>query len=475
VEALGTRAVRNAIAGKVRRLNGIHAEPGDVAFMPNKYALAAALQAVVNRGGEVLVPDPGYFYSEAVTLAGGRPIRYRLSDDFSLDIDEIRRRTGDRTRAIVVNTPSNPTARVFERSALEELYEFTRDRGIRVLSDEAYEDVIFEGTHFSVGSLEDSPDTVISIFSLSKSFSMTGWRAGYVVAGRGILSLINKYVEHTMSCFPPFIQAAAAYALDNQERLVAPMKGECARRRKIVMDALEGIDGLDVNRIEGTFYAFPRYGLQVGSVKLAEMLLREQRVAVVPGIGFGPSGEGRFRISFCQREEELLRGLEGLRAFFRRSNSGSSSRGRGRESMDSDNIQMDGRGGLRRSVDAFYGCAYLDESIAYRASTLQRPLERAVSAPRGLHVQLHDLWRSARQRHPHGALHIGIAAQRRQECAEEGGAGEHPGLSELSRAQFLGYPGALRRKRADAPVARGLHQRFVVDDEAAFSQPFEGF
>jgi aspartate/methionine/tyrosine aminotransferase len=322
VEALGTRAVRDAIARKVRRLNGIHAEPDDVAFMPNKYALAAALQAVVSRGMEVLVPDPGYFYSEAVTLAGGRPIRYRLSDDFSLDIDEIRRRTGDRTRAIVVNTPSNPTARVFERSALEELYEFARDRGIRVLSDEAYEDVIFEGTHFSMGSLEDSPDTVISVFSLSKSFSMTGWRAGYVVASRGILSLIKKYVEHTMSCFPPFIQAAAAYALDNQERLVAPMKDECARRRKIVVEALEGIDGLEVNRIEGTFYAFPKYGLQVGSVKLAEMLLREQRVAVVPGIGFGPSGEGRFRISFCQREEELLRGLEGLRAFFRQHGSG---------------------------------------------------------------------------------------------------------------------------------------------------------
>ena len=93
-----------------------------------------------------------------------------------------------------------------------------------------------------------------------------------------------------MGCFHPFIQAAAAYALDNQERLVAPMKDECAGRRKIVVEALEGIDGLEVNRIEDTFYAFPKYGLQVGSLELAEMLLREQRVAVIPGIGFGPSG-----------------------------------------------------------------------------------------------------------------------------------------------------------------------------------------
>ena len=316
VEALGIREVREAIARKVRRINGIRAEVEDVAFMPDKYALAAVLQALVNRGGEVLVPDPGYFYSEPVILAGVRPVMYRLAEDFSLDLDEIRSRMNGRTRAIVVNSPANPTARVFRRRNLEELYELARERGVRIVSDEAYEDIIFEGQHFSPGSLEDSPEHVISVFSLSKSFSMTGWRAGYLVASRRLLSLVSKYVEHTMSCLPPFIEVAAAHALDNQERLVAPIREECSRRRKIVVDALRDIDHLEVNPIEGTFYAFPRYDLEIGSVKLAERLLRERRVAVVPGIGFGPSGEGRFRISFCQREDELVRGLEGLRGFF---------------------------------------------------------------------------------------------------------------------------------------------------------------
>ena len=316
VEALGIREVREAIARKVRRMNGIRAEVDEVAFMPDKYALAAVLQALVNRGGEVLVPDPGYFYSEPVILAGGRPVRYRLAEDFSLDLDEIRSKMSDRTRAVVVNSPANPTAKVFRRRDLEELYELARERNVRIVSDEAYEDIIFEGRHFSPGSLEDSPEHVVSVFSLSKSFSMTGWRAGYLVASRRLLSLVSKYVEHTMSCFPPFIEVAAAHALDNQERLVAPIREECSRRRKIVSDALRDIDHLEVNPIEGTFYAFPRYDLDVGSVKLAERLLRERRVAVVPGIGFGPSGEGRFRISFCQREEELIRGLEGLRGFF---------------------------------------------------------------------------------------------------------------------------------------------------------------
>ena len=316
VEALGTREVREAIARKVNRINGIRADAEETAFMPSKYALAAVFQAILSRGGEVLVPDPGYFYSEPVILAGGRPVRYRLAEDFSLDLDEIRRKVGGRTRAIVVNSPANPTAKVFRRGELEELYEFARDRGLRIVSDEAYEDIIFEGRHFSPGSLEDSPEHVISIFSLSKSFSMTGWRAGYVVASRRLLSLISKYVEHTMSCFPPFIEAAAAYALDNQERLVAPIKEECSRRRKMVVDALREIRRLEVNPIEGTFYAFPKYDLNARSTELAEEILREQRVAVVPGAGFGPSGEGRLRISFCQREEELLRGLEGLRRFF---------------------------------------------------------------------------------------------------------------------------------------------------------------
>ncbi len=319
VEALGIREVRAAISRKVRRVNGINADEEEVAFMPDKYALAAVLQAVVSKGDEVLVPDPGYFYSEPVILAGGRPVRYRLAGDFSLDVDEIRRKMGERTKAIVVNSPANPTAKVFRRGELEELYELSRERGVKIISDEAYEDIIFEGQHFSPGSLEDSPDLVISVFSLSKSFSMTGWRAGYLVANRRLLSLVSKYVEHTMTCFPPFIQVAAAYALDNQERLVAPMKEECARRRRIVLEYLDSTPHLEANRIEGTFYAFPRYDVDVGSVKLAEKLLREQRVAVVPGIGFGPSGEGRFRISFCQREEELIKGLEGLRRFFKAS------------------------------------------------------------------------------------------------------------------------------------------------------------
>jgi aspartate/methionine/tyrosine aminotransferase len=129
-----------------------------------------------------------------------------------------------------------------------------------------------------------------------------------------------------MSCFPPFIQAAAAYALDDQDRLVAPMKDECARRRTIAMDALEGIDGLDVNRIEGTFYAFPRWPpgrLREARRDAAEGAARRGR----PGHRVRPIREGLFRISFCQCEEGLLRGLEGLRAFLHRSSSGRSSLG----------------------------------------------------------------------------------------------------------------------------------------------------
>ena len=158
VHSYGTIDVRNAIVDKVRRKNGIRAKLENTIFITAKMAVFASLASVSGRSYEALVPDPGYFYSEPVILTGGTPVRYRLSPSFGLDLDEIKKKTGPRTRAIVINTPSNPTGTVFGRSELRELYDFCYDRGIYILSDEAYEDLVYSKKHVSIGSLEKKPE-----------------------------------------------------------------------------------------------------------------------------------------------------------------------------------------------------------------------------------------------------------------------------------------------------------------------------
>ena len=175
VPAFGTPGVRRAIRDKVWRRNGINAEIDETIFITTKLAVYTALFAVSEMGYEALIPDPGYFYSEPVILSGGNPVRYKLNQDFSLDLEEIKRKTTPKTKAILVNSPSNPTGRVLTNNELKELYYFCSERGIYVLSDDAYEDLTYDGiSHFAIGSLETKPDKVISIFSLSKSYAMTG-------------------------------------------------------------------------------------------------------------------------------------------------------------------------------------------------------------------------------------------------------------------------------------------------------------
>jgi aspartate aminotransferase len=314
----GLPELRKAMADKARRKNGIRADAAHTIFITTKLAVYASLMAVSDEPFDVLIPDPGYFYAEPALLTGGRPIRYKLAEDFSLDIDAIRRKITPRTRAIIINTPSNPTAKVLKRAELEELYQLCASLRISLISDEAYEDIIFEGEHFSVGSLEHEPELVISLYSFSKSYAMTGWRAGYIVASRAIIERIARFLEHTMTCFPPFIQRACAYALANGEGHIKRFRERLAARRRLLLEKLEGVKGLRLNPIEGAFYAFPEYTAKVPAQELVKRLLLEEGVAVLPGTAFGPSGERHIRLSFSGEEREIEEGAERIRSFFSR-------------------------------------------------------------------------------------------------------------------------------------------------------------
>lgn len=319
----GIPELREAIKNKVRKKNRIQAEIENTIFLTTKLSVYAVLVALSEeaKGGEfeVLTPDPGYFYSEPIVLSGGTPVRYRLgSEDFWLDLEEIKRKSTNKTRAIFVNSPSNPTSRVHSKDELEGLYEFCQKNRIFIISDEAYEDLVYGKEHVSVGSFEESqPDIVVSLFSLSKSYSMTGWRAGYVVANERVVHLINKFLEHTVTCFPPFIQRASAFALKNCENIIASFREQYERRRNLTMQRIKEIEGLEVNHIEGAFYAFPKFNLhKMNSIELARNMLEREGVAVLPGLAFGPAGEGHIRISFSGSIDEIEEGLTRVKTFF---------------------------------------------------------------------------------------------------------------------------------------------------------------
>ncbi len=165
--------------------------------------------------------------------------------------------------------------------------------------------------------MEASPKGVVSLFSLSKSFAMTGWRAGYVVADRETILRINRFLETAVTCFPPFIQAASAYALRNCERYTVEFREELRRRRAILEEGLSEIPALEGEKVEGAFYGFPRYRARLGSKAVAKRLLNEQNVAVLPGVIFGPSGERRIRISFGSPPETISEAMRRLKVFFK--------------------------------------------------------------------------------------------------------------------------------------------------------------
>jgi aspartate aminotransferase len=315
VSSYGTPEVREAIRDKVRRKNGINVDLVNTMFISTKLAVYASIIATTDGSGQVLIPDPGYFYSQPVELAGASARWYRLAEDYSLDLDEIRRKMTRKTKAIIVNTPSNPTGRVLRGRELKELLGLCNERGVKVISDESYEDLVYDGEHVSIGSLEAEPSTVVSLFSLSKSFAMTGWRAGYAVAGKDTMALMNKFIEHALSCFPPFIQSASAYALRRGSASTKRFRDELRRRRALMEGMMRKMPRLSFTSAEGAFYAFPKFEAKVSSLDFSRRLLESTGVAVLPGSIFGPSGEKHLRITFAAPRETMEGGMRLLGDF----------------------------------------------------------------------------------------------------------------------------------------------------------------
>jgi len=286
-------------------------------------AIDAALRAVVAPGEEVLVPEPSYVsYAPGVVFAGGvpRPVVTREEDDFRLQADALEAAITPRTKALILPYPNNPTGAIMEKKDLEAIAEVVRRHEILVVSDEIYSELIYdEKKHVSFASLPGMDPYTLTINGFSKAFAMTGWRVGYICGAPELISVINKIHQYTIMCAPRPSQVAAAEALrvgrENGYEDVIRMRESYDRRRRLMVSSFREM-GLHCFEPYGAFYVFPSIkSTGLTSDEFCSRLLKEKKVACVPGTAFGPSGEGNIRCSYATGMDRLMLALERISDF----------------------------------------------------------------------------------------------------------------------------------------------------------------
>ena len=317
----GILQLREAISQKLLEENGIEANPKtEITVTVGGFAaIFASIQATINPGDEVIVLQPSWpSYAGFVRLADGVPVPVSLQGpDFEPSRADVKGHITNRTRMILVNSPNNPTGAVYSQSCLLELAKLAREHGLLILADEVYEKIIFNGNkHFSVASRSDFKDSTITVNSFSKTYAMTGWRIGYVVANEAITNGIRKMHGYMASCAPASAQKAALEALSGPQDCVSEMIEEYRRRRDLIVNGLNGIDGFQCAPPKGTFYAFPSVSrLGLPSTRIAEELLEQAKLAGIPGSAFGEAGEGYLRLSFATSQRNIQEAIARIRTW----------------------------------------------------------------------------------------------------------------------------------------------------------------
>ena len=315
----GKMELRQAIAEKLKRENGLDYKAEEILVTAGlSEAVFAVLATILEEGDELLVPDPVWInYRNVPAFLNAVPVSYELKEEngYQLDPEEIRAKVTAKTRAIVLVTPNNPTGGVLCREVLQELAELAVEKDLLVISDEVYERLIYDGTeHVSIASLPGMKERTFTMNGLSKTYSMTGWRLGYVAAPAEYVPVLNKFHQHNTTCAVSFGQTAAIAALREEGDEVKEMVIEYQRRRDYAVQAVNGIDGLSCLSPKGAFYIFINCkALGLPSADLSDYLLDQAKIALVPGSVFGPGGEGYLRMSFANSYENIVEGCARLK------------------------------------------------------------------------------------------------------------------------------------------------------------------
>lgn len=317
----GTIELRKEIAHYLNRKYNITYKPETeiLVTVGGSEAIDSAIRAIVAPGDEVIIPQPSYVCYEPITaLAGGVPviIETKAENDFKVTPEELKAAITEKTKALILPYPCNPTGAVMEKEDIEKLSEILKDTNIIVLSDEIYSELTYCGlSHTSPASVEGMKERTITINGFSKAFSMTGWRLGYACGPEEILSQITKIHQYAIMCAPTTSQYAAVEALRNGDEAVENMVREYDRRRRLIVDGFNKL-GLICREPKGAFYAFPSIkSTGLSSEEFCEKLLEQKKVAVVPGTAFGKGGEGFVRASYCYSPEHIIKALERIGEF----------------------------------------------------------------------------------------------------------------------------------------------------------------
>ncbi|HTY10338.1 MAG TPA: pyridoxal phosphate-dependent aminotransferase [Bacteroidota bacterium] len=329
----GIVELRKAIADKFKRDNNLSFDPSQILVSNGaKHSIYNALKAICNKGDEVIIPAPYWVtYPEMVKLVDAVPVIINTTEanDFKMTPVQLKRAITKKTKALLFCSPSNPTGTVYSQEEIEALAKVTAKADLYVISDEIYEKVIYDGAkHFSIGSIPDVRDHVITVNGVSKAFSMTGWRIGYLGAKKEIVDAAEKVQSQVTSNASSISQHAALAALTGSDDEVNSMASEFLRRRNFIYDAVTSIEGITCAKPKGAFYIFPNLSGFIGKKAkgktlrsgddIAQYLLDEERVVIVPGSGFGAKNYAR--ISYACSMQELEKAAVRMTRGFKRLN-----------------------------------------------------------------------------------------------------------------------------------------------------------
>ncbi len=327
--ASGTLDLKQAICKKFKHENGLYYEPSNIVVSNGaKHSLVNAFQAVCNPGDEVIIPAPYWVsYPEMVKLADGIPVALNTSeeDGFKFTAGQLERAVTSKTKAIVINSPSNPTGMVYSEKLLREVAELAVSKGIYIISDEIYEKLIYDGyRHISIASLNEKiKDMTIVVNGVSKTYAMTGWRIGYTASDAKIAKIMGNMQSHAASNPNSIAQKAAVAALNGPQDQVELMRTEFINRRDYMVERINSIEGLSCIKPNGAFYVMMNisklagkelYGMKInGSDDFADLLLEKANVALVPGSGFGT--DIHVRLSYATSFKNITEGLNRIEKF----------------------------------------------------------------------------------------------------------------------------------------------------------------